>query len=478
MKSEFDQEMDALLRGHARREVSARVRTAQSGMPASAQADAHLDADELSAYAEQALPAATRAHYTVHLAACATCRAQIVMLARAAGIAEQLAGRATVAVVAAHAPTWRERLAAFFAPGVWRYAVPLIALLVVSGVVLWSMTGTRSRRANESAAPQQVASASRVSEAPEYSHPQTDEKPAAQPATGGTMNDNASVATATTNANANSPIDHIERNAAAKPAASAAGELLARNEAMKKQAEALPGSPLPPPVQSKSNADAPVSLNQSAPVNQATSVNQNTSAGLNSQSNTQRSAQNIYAPPPATTTAAQSEAETSRAPTPAAEKAGAGGRARDDRRDAQLAARERSAKREADEPRAARDEMGSTRGPHKSAPAPKPQRGADDKDTADSNEIVRTERRRQPDTATRAADAGETRSVAGRQFRRQKSAWVDTAYRAGQATVNIQRDSEQWRALIADEPELRRIANTLGGEVVVVWRGRAYRIKQ
>ena len=72
---------------------------------------------------------------------------------------------------------------------------------------------------------------------------------------------------------------------------------------------------------------------------------------------------------------------------------------------------------------------------------------------------------------------GRLRSTTGRQFRRQKGVWLDTAYRQGQATVNVRRDSEQWRALVADEPELRRITDALGGEVVVVWHGRAYRIK-
>ncbi|MGH9900669.1 MAG: hypothetical protein ACRD68_02400, partial [Pyrinomonadaceae bacterium] len=71
----------------------------------------------------------------------------------------------------------------------------------------------------------------------------------------------------------------------------------------------------------------------------------------------------------------------------------------------------------------------------------------------------------------------ETRVVAGRRFRRQDGRWVDTAYRAPQATVNVARGSEQFRALVADEPELRRVAEQLGGEVIVVWRGRAYRIR-
>jgi len=36
---------------------------------------------------------------------------------------------------------------------------------------------------------------------------------------------------------------------------------------------------------------------------------------------------------------------------------------------------------------------------------------------------------------------------------------------------------EEARALIADEPSLRTIAETLDGEIIVVWKSRAYRIR-
>ena len=77
------------------------------------------------------------------------------------------------------------------------------------------------------------------------------------------------------------------------------------------------------------------------------------------------------------------------------------------------------------------------------------------------------------DTATKLE---ERRSVGGRQFVRRGSAWIDTAYRA-QATTNVRRGTEQYRALVADEPGLRKIASQLEGEVVIVWKGRAYRIR-
>lgn len=73
-------------------------------------------------------------------------------------------------------------------------------------------------------------------------------------------------------------------------------------------------------------------------------------------------------------------------------------------------------------------------------------------------------------------DEVETRNVSGRRFRHQGNTWVDTAYDSSRATINVARGSEHFRSLVADEPGIRAIAGQLGGEVIVVWRGKAYRI--
>lgn len=75
-----------------------------------------------------------------------------------------------------------------------------------------------------------------------------------------------------------------------------------------------------------------------------------------------------------------------------------------------------------------------------------------------------------------AAD-DESRTVSGKRFLRKGNAWVDNAYNASGATTNVRRGSEQYRALVADEPGIRTFADQLGGEVIVVWKGRAYRIR-
>jgi len=70
-----------------------------------------------------------------------------------------------------------------------------------------------------------------------------------------------------------------------------------------------------------------------------------------------------------------------------------------------------------------------------------------------------------------------TRTVAGRRFRKQGGVWVDTAYDSSKDAVTLARGSEQYRALVADEPSIKTIADQLEGEIIVVWKGHTYRIR-
>jgi len=79
---------------------------------------------------------------------------------------------------------------------------------------------------------------------------------------------------------------------------------------------------------------------------------------------------------------------------------------------------------------------------------------------------------------TRIATFGSaTRSVAGRRFRKNGDVWIDTAYNSSAEVTNVTRGSEQYRALVADEPSIRTIAEELDGQIIVVWKGRTYRIR-
>src|SRR3954451_8342541 len=117
MKEEPKNEMDLLLRRLARRDDAA--------VP---DAD-HLDADELSGYAENALPAAARTRYTSHLAECSRCRGLVVQLSSAAGVVGET-DNAKVAKPSA----WRTFLAGLFTPVVLRYAAPALGLIIVAAI--------------------------------------------------------------------------------------------------------------------------------------------------------------------------------------------------------------------------------------------------------------------------------------------------------------------------------------------------------
>lgn len=85
--------------------------------------------------------------------------------------------------------------------------------------------------------------------------------------------------------------------------------------------------------------------------------------------------------------------------------------------------------------------------------------------------------RRSRSDEIRALSSAETRSVAGRQFRKQGDVWIDVAWGSHQSTTVIERGTEQYRALIADEPEIHTIAENLKSEFIVIWKGRAYRVR-
>ncbi len=68
----------------------------------------------------------------------------------------------------------------------------------------------------------------------------------------------------------------------------------------------------------------------------------------------------------------------------------------------------------------------------------------------------------------------ETRSAGGHKFRRQGNAWVDSKFKSSMSITNVARGSEAFRAL---DPAVRSMAEQLGGEVIVVSKGKAYRIR-
>lgn len=394
MKEEKNNEIDLLLRRLSRRQDGAvpdgdfRIDTD------------HLDADELSSYAENALPAAARLRYTEHLADCARCRELVVQLGSAVGV--------VVADEPARVPApsgLRKFLASLFSPMVLRYAVPAMGLIVVAVigvVVVRDEGGFMARRAMPTNAP--VADTPKQQQEPSLGFYDQQQQ--------------------------------LKHDSLTTP-------------------EARAGRVKPPVVAGEeSGAAAP------APVGSPTDATKTTATAEQPARGQAQTPASEPAPPPAAKPA-ETVAEI-RKGEPEVKKEEAQGRFTVNKDVDQQQVQTKLQENERSKDVAA----------GKSRPA---------KEKAAAGTGTQSLRSPSPATARRDSDENyvadaETRSVAGRHFRKQRGIWVDTAYNDG-ATVNLTRGSEQYRALVADEPDLKKIADQLDGQIIVVWKGRTYRIR-
>ena len=385
MKQQTNNEMDLLLR-----------RLGQRPDVFTPDAEDHLDADELNAYAENVLPAKTRARYTAHLAECSRCRELVVQLSASAGvvIAEQ-------ADKVAGPSGWRKFLASLVSPMVLRYAAPALGLIVVAviGVVVLRRDNRRdyvSQVQNDQARPASVA------QLPES---------------------NQQTASSDTSSK---PVDSLEK------------EVPKKNEAQPSPTSAPQGTSAavsqnaPPAKAPEAKADAQPVVASEPPPPASASV---AVVGEPKQIPNEDAARKVetevkVAPKDVTTHDFELGKAAKKAPDPATMRA-------------------RAAKN--------KSEVNSIAGVQGGAASGNARGAADDRDEKESRV--------------------ETRSVAGRQFRKQGGIWTDTAYDSSRGAMNLARNSEAYRTLVADEPGIKTIADQLDGEIIVVWKGRAYHIR-
>ena len=464
MNSDFDREIDRLLRGRAARGGDALPGgpTRGNGRDAADGDGAHLDADELSAYAENALPPPTRLRFAAHLADCDRCRKIATGIVLSSGVAAELERREAEAArpAAAPSPSWRARLAALLSPRVLRFAAPALAICLVGAVAFVALRQS----------PQSLTDIARQTA--------TQPRESAPAAPTGTLPEAGQSTTGTTNSNLEPGLVRPGTDDANTQQKSFPDQ---QRTAATAGTDAAPPAPAPAPVVADTATVAPLAGGAGAPAapkaadeivaqpSPRDDAGGRKAAEPDPRSAAQAESKEKDAGPEAVARVYSGAANTTnvqqQAPKAAPSRRGGGGA--DD--DAGYAQQRRND--------SARDEV-SRAGERNTV-----QREVQREELKASPEPAarRRQARPSPPTASQgtAADTEpreETRSAGGRQFRRQGSAWVDTAYRS-QPVTTLSRGSERYRALVADEPDIDRIARQLGGEVLLVWKGRAYRIR-
>lgn len=79
----------------------------------------------------------------------------------------------------------------------------------------------------------------------------------------------------------------------------------------------------------------------------------------------------------------------------------------------------------------------------------------------------------QQQTNTQVFDKNTTQRIGGKTFDNRNGVWYDNAYN-GQATIIVARGSREYKNL---DGSIKRIAENLGGTVVVMWKSKAYRVQ-
>jgi hypothetical protein len=398
----------------------------------------HLDADELNAFAEGLLPQAARMRYVSHLADCDNCRQLASQLAMSAGA---LAKAEPVGSIKPEPTSWSQTLAAFFAPRTLRYAAFAVVLIAAAGVVFLV-----TRRQNETAL---VARNEQANQTSVLADKQTEAT--AQPSvSSGTLSDSTRPEAVSPAAQPSVERERDESKVAGntpppKPPAETTAPTTSTMEAEKRAEPSMSKAPSyspPPPGEGKQV--------------ESRSRQQQTVGGISGPRQQQTQTGSISGPQKTDSSADKYQTR--------------------DQAQTTTAARERQATDDSN--RAAMNQ-----------PAPSNRRATEEKRSGPSrnmdniattgrnttNELrVEEPKKGNADAAKSKEEVPETRSVGGRKFQRQGNGWVDVKFKSSMSVRNVSRGSEEFGAL---DSGLRSIAQQLGGEIIVVWKSKAYRIR-
>lgn len=439
MNREFDREIDALLRRHTRAAARGRV-LGDEGASHSPQSG-HLDADELSAFAENALPAAARSLYVAHLADCTECRRAVAGLAGTSNVSAESERKAAVHLEASESSARGGWLSALFAPRVLRYAFPALALCLVGVIAFVALRSTSPQEGGQLARRSEPeADGERVGVTREAA---TEPLPAVGVPDEATPNANASVvAGGAATGQPSQPAQPAEQRPGGE------GQLKDTTATGPAPDTPAPLTAAPPPPAAADAREAVGLVAEVAP--KPVSKEKGEEAKLADAAARERQSNNAFTYDPS-------------------QAAARGGQPR--RVDIeQMPDGSRNTQRS--EPQQNTVGRANNTLPMLSRPQTENDRAA----TAPARR-GRTAAPRDRREDEEASAGAETHSVSGHRFRRQGGVWVDVKYSASLPTTGVRRGTEGYRALVADIPELGRIAEQLAGEIVVVVKGRAYRIR-
>ena len=413
-----DAQIDVLLRRSA-------------GRSPSQPANEHLDADELNAFAEGSLPAAARVRYVSHLVDCDHCRQIVSQLAISGGALVQTESETSADT---RGYSWWKRFSGFFSPLTMRYTAFAAVLVLIVGIGFFVI--------RQRPAPTLVAQNDQSKPAaPSALKPSGDAPPQA-----GSASQSAAV----------------ENKQALPSSASQTSPSLDEVAKLDK-----PDNPTVPPKPAK-EAEAPANPLPAPSKKGETGVTQVVPS---------------YAPPPpvegqrAETLAREQEspkglasASGPRKSAPPADNLKLMDRARTGESEKDIRAGDDSSRAGVSQPSTSkRAGVEKAKGPRRDA--------ENNARNRNSNEVQNDAAKTQGLTTNRAAaeeKPPETRSAGGRKFRRQGSAWVDVKFKSSMTLKSVSRGSSDFNDL---DSGLRSIAQQLGGEVIVVWIGKAYLIR-
>jgi len=419
-----DSQIDVLLKRYGRE--------ARSGAPAE-----HLDADELNAFAERSAPAAARSRYVSHLADCDDCRNLATQLSIAAGAT---ASAGAGAIESASGSFW-QKLTSFFAPPMLRYGAFAAVLVVAAGITFVALRNQRNSAPLLAQNEQANATQASAVKPDDYAAPETRQK----------------VQTFASPSSTN-PQPAATPNFDLKKDESKAAETTAVSPKPAKESAASADQPM----LAGKRAAAPARVEQQpsfapAPPGEAGRVQ--------TQSREDREAQSVF------------RGSGPRKSEPSSDKL----KTMD--RSAGGLLNERQSQAEGDDNRARNNQAMNQQSPNQqsqnqqsqnrildsNAEAPRVANRARDEEGAETA--------RKPATGAARSEsekAPETRSAGGHKFRRQGNAWVDSKFKSSMTITNVTRGSDAFRAL---DPAVRSMAEQLGGEVIVVSKGKAFRIR-